>query len=294
MTRTDGVTYPSIGRCIYCGRTDRLPLTDEHIIPFSITGDALLFEGASCPVCQQEINKFEQPILRKMLGPFRVIVNAPTRNPKERPKHFKLKMGRANDAGQLIEPPRTIVVPAKEMHLVLLSWRLPPAGILYAEAPPRDQLRGEPWYRLNLESADRHIQNFRKATGWNGNVAYKIGDVPHFAYLRFLAKIAHGYAIAERGFDAFTHFLPDIILGKSNHYCHYVGGDAEEPEAGDTEDIFRIKHGGLIGDENTLEIVEIQLFPFYGSPIHRVVVGERESTTDEIALRQKTRDGVSV
>jgi hypothetical protein len=291
MTRADGARYPSVGRCIYCGCMDtkRFP---EHIIPFAITADALIFEDASCAQCAQEINKFEQPVLRRMLGPFRVVANSPTRNPRQRPKNFKLKIGKADDRGQLIEPPHTIIVPATEMHLVLLGWRLPPPGILYEEEPPRDQIRGEPWCRLDEEPVNRHIQRFRDTTGWQGNIAFKAGDVPHFAYLRWLAKIAHGFAIAELGYEAFEHFLPAIILGRSNHYCHYIGGELTVPAPGETDAIFNIRHGRLVGDENTYIAVELHLFPFYGSPIHQVIVGVRKRTADEIALRQEPRNDV--
>ena len=39
-----------------------------------------------------------------------------------------------------------------------------------------------------------------------------------------IAKIAHGAAVAELGFDAFVPLLPDAILGKDRYVSHLVGG----------------------------------------------------------------------
>ncbi len=278
--------YRSIGRCIYCGDS-AAPRNQEHIIPFAIAGDALVFDDASCDRCAREINKFEQPILRRMLGPFRVVANAPTRNKRDRPRTLPLKIGMADEHGRLLAPPETLQIPSKEMHLVLVGWRLPQPGILFEEAPPRDQLRGQPWCRIDWTTAQKHVDRYRDVTGWRGNIAVKIGDVPHVAYLRWLAKIAHGYAVAEWGFDGFTHFLTDIILGRSNHFCHYIGGDQVVPEPGETDAIYNIRSGRLVGDDKTLLAVELHLFPFYGAPIHHVIVGARERTSDEVALRQQ-------
>jgi 5-methylcytosine-specific restriction endonuclease McrA len=40
MVYIQGFKYPGYGRCVYCGSTG--PLKDEHIIPFSLGGKAVI------------------------------------------------------------------------------------------------------------------------------------------------------------------------------------------------------------------------------------------------------------
>jgi 5-methylcytosine-specific restriction endonuclease McrA len=49
MVDIQGIKFPGYGRCIYCGSTG--PLKDEHIIPLSLGGKAVI-EAASCGDCE--------------------------------------------------------------------------------------------------------------------------------------------------------------------------------------------------------------------------------------------------
>lgn len=84
--------YPSIGRCIYCGQAEAdVRLSVEHIIPYAIAGDGIIFEKASCEACARKFNSdFEQYMLRKIFGAFRFKYDAPTRNRRSRPKTMDL------------------------------------------------------------------------------------------------------------------------------------------------------------------------------------------------------------
>ena len=53
MVDIQGVKFPGYGRCIYCGSTG--PLKDEHIIPFSLGGKAVI-EAASSGECKKVTN----------------------------------------------------------------------------------------------------------------------------------------------------------------------------------------------------------------------------------------------
>src|SRR4051812_38313328 len=81
--------YPSLGRCIYCGRSDR-KLTDEHIIPFALCGNHVISKG-SCEECAKETSKFERIVCKNMFDPFRADVGLPTRRPDKRPDNFDLR-----------------------------------------------------------------------------------------------------------------------------------------------------------------------------------------------------------
>ena len=49
--RIDRRVYPSFGECIYCGALAKdVELTDEHIIPYSLGGEAIILD-ASCKAC---------------------------------------------------------------------------------------------------------------------------------------------------------------------------------------------------------------------------------------------------
>jgi hypothetical protein len=53
-------------------------------------------------------------------------------------------------------------------------------------------------------------------------------DLDGVAWLRILAKIAHGYAVAELGSDGFLPMLPDLILGRDLSLCTHLVGQYSE------------------------------------------------------------------
>jgi len=83
--RIDRLEIDSFGECIYCGALAKdVELTDEHIIPFSLGGKAVIREG-SCRECARETAKLENEIAHKVLWEFRAHVKSPTRRKKSRP-----------------------------------------------------------------------------------------------------------------------------------------------------------------------------------------------------------------
>jgi hypothetical protein len=283
--------YPSPGRCIYCGRSN-VPLEDEHIIPFALAGDTIVFEKASCRTCAETINReFESYCLSTTLGSFRARIGAPTRNKADREKERPIKMARLDDDGNPIEV-HSLSMKPEQLPLLLLSWRLPVPGIFIVGREPHEEILGEGWARFDEDGANAYVTVYRKITGHTGNVGLNVAKLDPPKYFRFLAKMAHAMAVAEFGYDAFEPFLPDIILGKSKTYCHYIGGEMEVPEPEDSEVSCRIHVNELAGDEDSLITVHVQLFPNYGSPIHHVVAGRRALTEESIAARDRERAAV--
>lgn len=83
--RFDRLEIDSFGECIYCGALAKdVELTDEHIIPFSLGGKAVIREG-SWKQCARETAKLENEIAHKVLWEFRAHVKSPTRRKKSRP-----------------------------------------------------------------------------------------------------------------------------------------------------------------------------------------------------------------
>jgi hypothetical protein len=96
------------------------------------------------------------------------------------------------------------------------------------------------------------------------------GDCTDLA--RMLAKIGHGYAMAELGLGSFKPLLTDIILNRPPmHIGHYVGGlFGHMPKADDL-------HLITLSDfwRRNLVVVEVQLFADRELPVYVVVVGEK-------------------
>ena len=100
----------------------------------------------------------------------------------------------------------------------------------------------------------------------------------HFA--RFLAKIAHSWATACLGTNAFHALLPDILLGRNDNAPYLIGSHSQLP--------LPVKSNLMlwVGDRpfgnKRYVVCEIRLFPRIGlevsgsrsTPVYYVVVGE--------------------
>lgn len=128
-------------------------------------------------------------------------------------------------------------------------------------------------------------------TGHAGPIAIHVADPDHAKLLRFLAKIAHAYAVGVLGFEGFRHFLPKILFGCARNYCQRVGGYWKVPEPLDSENCFGCAYGSFPGPERSLVVVKVHAFPLYGTPVHLVVVGDRPSTPEDEELAKKIPRG---
>lgn len=101
----------------------------------------------------------------------------------------------------------------------------------------------------------------------------KTNRVDHADLGRMLAKIAHGYAVAELGLHNFRPFLLHIIKEQKPYYLtHFIGSDIVPPgEATDLHEI-EIDKSELWGQH--LIVVRLRLFATMKSQNHFIVVGE--------------------
>ena len=92
-----GRRYPPVGRCIYCGSDgDAKGLSDEHMVPFSLGGDAVL-PKASCAACATETSKIELYVARHIFHGLRSHVGAVAKevsSPHPLRDHFGRRSGR--------------------------------------------------------------------------------------------------------------------------------------------------------------------------------------------------------
>lgn len=287
--------FPSVARCIYCGSVDG-KLTDEHVVPRSLTGHGVIFRKASCELCAQLFNReFEQHVLKKMWGPFRERIQAPSKSrklgkPEEtRDIHFKLLDVVEGELVQVGEH-YTRAVPISKLPLAFPSWRLPTPGIIEGR-PSSDKVEGTKWVRTSEIEFTPYIEAVRSETGHAGPIAIHVADVDHAKLFRFLAKTAHAYAVGVLGFEGFRHFLPDLLFGRARNFCHLIGGYLQVPEPFESANCFECAYGTFPGIERSLVVVKIHAFPMYGTPIHLVVVGDRPSTSEEAVRAKATPDG---
>jgi hypothetical protein len=133
--------------------------------------------------------------------------------------------------------------------------------------------------------------------GWEERIA-KLPDheevLPHNfqfdAFIRMLAKIGHGFAIAELGYGSFKPLLPDLISWRDPSLARYlIGGmDVEMPVTPSSREkqvwtthqialfFHRIETVAFI-------VVRFRLFPHYPmAPQYAIIVGE---TTPELEAR---------
>lgn len=127
----DRQAFPSIGRCIYCGESERR-LTDEHIVPHGLTGNAVVFKKAVCEPCRLLTHPYEERVLRNMYGNLRVQMDTPTRRPQDRPTTLAHRFVLLNE---------TANVPVGE-HIVHRSWDRSPVACLSWLSPEPGYLRG--------------------------------------------------------------------------------------------------------------------------------------------------------
>ena len=255
--------YAPVGRCIYCG-TFSAKLGKEHIIPFGLAGNALVLAKASCGTCESITGGFEQSCLRTILGPFRLRVGSPTRNPKERPDKLPLTLAKL-----VREEPvatETILVPVQEFPLVFLGLRMRAAGILSRDDPAESDkiIDFALWTRHNEEDTKKYM-------GAAGS-AVRLGQIKPRFFGQMVAKIAYSWAVAEFGYGNFKPLVTDFILGKTGIMNHWVGGDWEIPPP--TKAAFEIK--GTVREERGRKflLVNVRLFSFFETPQYHVVVGE--------------------
>ena len=268
----DKLEWPSPGLCIYCGATD-VPLADEHIVPKALTGNGVIFRKASCKACEGIINPFEQFVLRRTYGNLRVQIDAPTRRPKDRKMtidHPFILL----DEHRRVKGRWTVQTAWNKSPVLCPSWVAPWPGLLVGR-DPSPIVAGQKWlYEDHLLDAFIHkVRRFFQAHG----AMYEAGKIDGGGFLRFIAKMAHGYAVATKGYESFDWLTQGIILGTDPNISHLVGGEPHVPP-GDKETGAAVKFEvGEPTDELPYLLIKVRLFEFLGTPEHIVVVGRRRA-----------------
>jgi hypothetical protein len=250
--------YKPVKSCIYCGEkklaADAPRFTDEHIIPYSLGGNLVLPESC-CSACQRIINQqIETPITNLEWGYFRTKHNLPSRKKSVR-SHVKLR----RKDGSFFK------MPIADYSAPLPLYRFYEARKL-SGLPGCDDFH---WTMSILTKKENEVAMQKKYPDWDQQHA--ILTRPHI-FSRLLAKIAHCYIIAEYGIDGFKPLCTDLILGKTDNWCHLVGGEFDipppQPGKGHITDIYL-----KVASPHILIIVDIRLFASNETPKYHVVAG---------------------
>lgn len=266
------INYPKIGRCIYCPETDGL--SREHIVPYFL-GGRMELKDASCDKCADITKKFEQTCAHDIFGPLRLISGIRGRHKNKRPTHLEV----------VVEYPdrtETVKIPVDEYPVVSIPMPiLPPPGLRVGrtEQPRVMDLQYE---KISVSTLDRYIGFRDQLADLGATTAHVPMRFQFNAFLRLLAKIAHGITVANFGLGSFEPMLPDLILGQQdNNLGHLIGGtDASMPTDNekhsgpkDGEDFHKIAVARIPINGSVFMVCRIQLFCVFDMPVYEVIVG---------------------
>ena len=247
-----------VGRCIYCVDVQTEGLSKEHVMPFGMGGGIILRDGC-CAKHKAAIDPFENHVVQKQFGPVRHIHGMPSRN--DRPTHYP---GLVKRNGFI----RKEDVPLEFFPdiLVLPTFTKPPT-ILQAREPCELSLSEVRHYH-NADANAARLMQFGAE-----EIIVKPEFRPDF-FVRWLAKVAHGVAVANYGME-FTPLLLDLIEGGDIGGAGYlIGSQVRDMPAPTTAAQHSVRSDVLYRDDTDgMLVVHLQLFAAEKTPVYSVVVG---------------------
>ena len=275
---TDVVRYDPVGRCIYCDATessDGSPLSEEHIIPRGM-GGRLILPSASCDACRDTTSLFELRFQREMYAATRAYWNLYDRQKAGRPTVFDVYF---NDRTQRQS------VPLDEYPYLLQMPLLDSPGMLAGRpVNPREfpnLLESERLWTWAAPEAEERAQALLEKYGTASIAATQRIYLTDF--FKLIAKIAHGFCIATKGYSPHVHYLLRGLIkapdGCVTDGATYLVGAAAKPDgtpvrAAAPEKIYDLSQL-VYTRPNLMEqiiAVRVQLFAMLGSPIYEAVV----------------------
>lgn len=234
--------------CIYCGAEK--DLTAEHVVPRGIGGN-LKLPNASCIGCARTILKgFEQETIVSVLQGARLHVGVKRKN-RPRNEDFIPVWG---------ENSRKMMLPIKIAPAILFLPQFHPPGLITGF--PSGGIVGSFVMRL---TSHWHLDNFK--------ITPRV-VIETKKFVRFIAKIAHGYAFHSFG-DSFEPVLNEIIMTENTGlpWYDFIGSNASDcPKTNDLHTLSA--EWQKIGDIEYL-MISIQLFARFDTPGYLVVAGRR-------------------
>lgn len=259
------------GTCIYCGSDGGARgLRDEHIIPYSLGGTAILLK-ASCQDCESITSYIDGYLANATYKHLRVHSGVQSRT--GHPKTLRAHIGQRG-----VKQTFDLATKDHPYFLHMPVWNSP--GIMRGVQPSAD-----------FGDAKAHVyyyvpQSIRTTLDLKDGEAAEIQDVTPMPNLRTfargLAKIAYCNAVAHYGLDGFRPLaLPDIILGRYPNIPYFVGSDRDEPPPPDPSGVLHtITFTEVAIGRLQYSTLRFRLFAHSGTeangmPVYEVVVGIR-------------------
>lgn len=256
------VRLAPVGACIYCGVIDGR-LTEEHIIPKGL-GGTLVLPQSSCNACAAITSLFEMRVLRGFLDRGRQAMGI-----KGRKTHKRVVPETVAQA--FIQPDDSIVeldVPwddgLKVMHL--------PVFVLPAFLDSRRPLalHAQEMEIMAIDTLHFGIDEGKLAREHKAKGIRFEDRLDVWAFVRLLAKIAHGYHVAIYGqFPLNESPLLPIILGRRRDAVNWIGNTLQDPLPSGGTALHLIQHLPLQADDGSGgTAVRIKLFAAHSTPTY--------------------------
>lgn len=267
-----GKKFDPVGKCIYCGSDGGEDgLRTEHIVPFSLGGNAELPE-ASCTKCEGVTSYLDGYLAKHVFYHFRVHADTQTRNPKERPTKLPaaIIIDGAEDEYEFAIPdhPHFTVLPALG-EPGILAGKKPESGFVW---------KIHSYYHIPEDLHER--LNVRADATVEVRSSGKL-NLPTFC--RAIAKIAYCNWIAIRGLNSIRPLvITDLICGKYPYPSYFVGCEVGDPPPPDPESFHTIQFATETYGRLKLLVASVRLFASSGTdeqgfPVYLVVLGVPKS-----------------
>lgn len=220
--------FGPVGQCIYCCRPSKKPdyrdLSDEHIVPAMLNGQWLL-RKASCADCADITKRFEGYVGRKQFWQFRATEVPRKRRKKDAPETLPLLVRYPDRVEE-------VAIPVRD-HPSIISFPVWNWPTLLTGGSPEDVWAED--YEVTFWIAKpitmmipSNITKLMEKWRFDGALSFSYDpQVDTRKFARFIAKIAHSYAVANYGLNLFCPFLLDIILGRADCTPYLIGANPE-------------------------------------------------------------------
>ncbi len=254
--------YSPPGRCIYCGKLPSAdePLTDEHIIPLAL-GWRWILPKASCRACQEQTSWVETHCIKGMFASAKGIYRIKGRK-SGKPPDF-LRVGIEKDAK----------IEMRKLHIsqhpsAIIGFNFGISGAAMGFTPSNDFGGASVCITPLVDNiAERSIAAGPKVQLTNSPINVDV-------FGRMLAKIAHSFAVAEKGLGGFQSGLENAVLGRSPMCIpYYIGSERHdaEPVSDDRHNLTLSVQNNYVGE--SMLVARIRLFAQKQTPIYYVTVG---------------------
>lgn len=258
--------YSPVGRCIYCGSTDKL--TVEHIIPFGL-GGRLELPDSSCHSCCKITSAFEHTCLRTMYGPLRLLYDLPSRRKKTRPPVLPIKVKRTpNDDWTYLN------VDQERYPFLVLFPQFPMPNLLTGNSECHGAKTANFWIR-GASPSYVFKDLLQQLTIQLGVYAIMPEAKAHVAeFCQMLAKIAYSFAVGELGFGTFAPFMLSHILYKElDDTDNFIGCLGKTEKA--TQNLHEISI--IEAAKEDYVVVRIRLLAKLETPTYLIITGKYNS-----------------